>query len=215
MFKMPFKSTKCAPSSTVSGRKCSAVRTMSLSLCLLSIMSMTANADLCLAKETGSKVRHKEVKAVVSEKKEGGFNYAVGAIEIDAPAEKIWQLVTDYDHADEIFSNLKKCEVVGTDGDTKLVRQFIQPAGSPIKFDYVVALKEKCPQSITWSRVRGSLKECKGAWEFAPLKNNTGTKVTYSIYLDGGMWLPAWILHNQVKGYLPTMLKSLKTKAEG
>ncbi len=175
---------------------------------------VATSADCCLARDVNNGVQTKLVKTVVSEKKEGGFNYAVGTIQVDAPAEKVWHIVTDYDHADEIFSNLKKCELVGTEGDAKLVRQVIQPAGSPIRFDYVVALKEKSPRLITWSRVRGSLKECKGAWEFTPIKDNTSTSVSYKIYLDGGIWLPAWILHNQVKGYLPTMLKSLKTKAE-
>lgn len=153
-----------------------------------------------------------EVPKVNFEKK-GRLNYVVGSVLIDAPRDEVWDILVDYENAPEIFKNLSLCRVVGTEGDIKLVRQLVKPGG-PVKFDYIVNLREYKPRLIEWKRRSGSLEEVTGTWELEPAEDGDGTKVTYKIHLDGGILLPAWLLSTQVKGYLPTMLHSLKEKVE-
>lgn len=154
--------------------------------------------------------------------KRGHLTYVVGSVVINAPREKVWEILVDYDKSPEIFANLSLCKVVGKEGEVKLVRQVIKPGG-PIKFDYIVNLTESRPKLIKWNRRSGSLKEVMGTWELeapAPATNTTAanstpsTTVTYSIHLDGGFALPPWLLASQVKGYLPTVLSALKTRVE-
>jgi hypothetical protein len=73
---------------------------------------------------------------------------------------------------------------------------------------------EKEPTSITWHRSGGSMKEVAGNWELQPFDNNRATLTTYKIFLDGGFFLPPWLLRIQLKGNLPKMLMDVKQAAE-
>lgn len=145
--------------------------------------------------------------------KRNGLTYVIGSVVINAPREKIWDTLVDYDKSPEIFTNLSLCKVISTEGDVKLVRQLVKPGG-PIKFDYVVDLTETKPSLIKWKRRSGSFREVMGTWELEPVANTSSTAVVYSIHLDGGVVLPPWLLASQVKGYLPTVLNALKTRVE-
>lgn len=170
--------------------------------------------------------------------KRDNHTYVVGSVLINAPRERVWSTLVDYDHSPEIFTNLSLCKVIGTEGEVKLVRQVVKPGG-PIKFDYVVNLIETKPSLIKWKRRSGSFREVMGAWELESVARTALTKdsvskdsankdsvnkdsvnkdsatlVTYSIHLDGGLALPPWLLASQVKGYLPTVLNGLKLKLE-
>lgn len=150
-------------------------------------------------------------KPAVRIEKRGDRNYAVGSVLINERPESIWDILVDYPNAPQVFKNLKLCEVVGQRGPIKLVRQLVN-TGSPIKFDYTVALVEKKPYSIEWSRDSGSLKEVTGTWQLEPLADGRQTRVTYSIFIDGGTFLPPWLLAPQLKGYLPVVLEALREK---
>ncbi|MBA4077649.1 MAG: hypothetical protein C0508_21655, partial [Cyanobacteria bacterium PR.023] len=171
--------------------------------------------------------------------KRDNHTYVVGSVLINAPRERVWSTLVDYDRSPEIFTNLSLCKVIGNEGEVKLVRQVVKPGG-PIKFDYVVNLIETKPSLIKWKRRSGSFKEVMGAWELEsvakaaltkdPVSKDSANKdsttkdflnkdsaskdlatlVTYSIHLDGGLALPPWLLASQVKGYLPTVLNGLK-----
>ena len=156
-------------------------------------------------------------KPKVSLEKRGHLTYVVGTVLVNAPREKVWEILVDYDKAPEIFNNLSLCQVIGREGEVKLLRQLVKPGG-PIKFDYVVNLTENKPKSISWKRRSGSFREVTGSWELEPIAVASSklaiTSVTYSIHLDGGLALPPWLLASQVKGYLPSVLQALKARVE-
>lgn len=143
--------------------------------------------------------------------------FAVGVVDVNADLEKIWDVLADYDNAPLVFDNLKLCQCVGKKGNTKFVRQVVEP-GAALKFDYTVALVEEKPKSMVWQRTSGSLKEVYGKWLLEPLEpvgKAPRTRVTYRIFLDGGLFLPSWILTGKAKNYIPTMLSALKQNVEG
>jgi hypothetical protein len=95
------------------------------------------------------------------------------------------------------------------------VHQWVHPKGTPINLDYIVEIKETAPLLMEWHRKSGALKEVVGSWKLEPTETAGGpTKVTYSIYLDGGVLLPAWLLKGQSKSYLPDLLNSIKQASE-
>jgi uncharacterized membrane protein len=162
-------------------------------------------------KDAGESSMTKIEKPLVQIEKRGERNYVVGTVLINAEPESIWDVLVDYPNAPQVFKNLKSCEVVGQKGKAKLIRQLVN-TGSPIKFDYTVALVEKKPYSIEWFRDSGSLKEVTGTWQLEPMETGTQTRVTYSIFIDGGIFLPPWLLQQELKGYLPVVLEALRDK---
>jgi uncharacterized membrane protein len=145
--------------------------------------------------------------------KRGARSYVVGTVSINAQPENVWNVLVDYPKAPEVFENLKLCEVVESKGRVKLVRQVVR-TGLPFEFDYIVALTEDKPYRIEWYRESGSLKEVTGSWELEPDDSGEKTKITYSIFIDGGFCLPPWLLNSQIKNYLPVLLNSLRHKVE-
>lgn len=151
------------------------------------------------------------VKPNVRIDRSGDLSYVVGSVLINAPRETVWNKLSDYDKAPEIFDNLSVCKVVGIEGETKLLRQMVRPGGL-LKFDYIVNLTEQKPALISWYRRSGSFKEVRGSWTLDEVDG--ATVVTYRIHLDGGILLPPWLLNSQVKEYLPNVLMALKSSVE-
>lgn len=52
----------------------------------------------------------------------GGLSYVVGSVLINAPRDTVWDRLSNYDKATEIFDNLSVCKVIGTEGEVKLLR---------------------------------------------------------------------------------------------
>jgi uncharacterized membrane protein len=140
--------------------------------------------------------------------------FLVGRIVINIPIERVWDLLTDYAHTPSLFLNLKKSEVLSTNGNIKIIKQLVCPKTNPFKFDYIVEVTENEPTHIGWHRIAGSLKEITGSWELQPIEDNRATLTTYRIFLDGGFFLPPWLLRLQMKGYLPRMLVNFKQATE-
>ena len=155
-----------------------------------------------------------ENQPTVSEEKIGDKTFAVGTIIVKAKPEKIWELLTNYSSQPELFSTVKKCQVVEDNGAKKLVRQVVCPKGSPMKFDYIVEIDETAPRLMEWHRKSGALKDVSGSWKLELDANKRNTILTYSIYIDGGTFLPAWLLRGQSKNQLPEVLNSIKGAAE-
>ncbi len=129
-----------------------------LALFLLIGSNVQASEKQKRIKEVKLSSKDRIEKPAVKIEKRGDRNYVVGTILIDAKPESIWDVLVDYRHAPQVFKNLKLCEVVGQRGQIKLVRQ-IANTGSPIKFDYIVALVEKNRTASNGQEIPAHLKK--------------------------------------------------------
>jgi uncharacterized membrane protein len=150
----------------------------------------------------------------VTEKRIDGNVCTVATISVNAPTEKVWKVMTDYQRAPRVFHNLKCCEIIGTKGNTKYIHQVVQPIASPLKYDYVIELTETKPRLIKWRRISGSLRQLVGSWELVEGDQANTTKIVYTFYIDGGFFLPAWLMRLQAKSYVPNTLIRLKQASE-
>jgi uncharacterized membrane protein len=178
---------------------------------------LAAPNTFALSSETAETLRRPqptEAQIPIVEQKIGTKTYLTARMIINAPAKIVWSLLTDYANAPAIFKSLRKSEVLSTRGNVKTVKQLVCPTSSPFKFDYIVDVEENEPTSITWHRTGGSMKEVTGRWDLLPIDDNRATLITYRVYLDGGFFLPAWLLRMQMKGSLPKMLLDVKQAAE-
>lgn len=190
--------------------------TLSMLLNLSAVTLLPASTDAKSSKNTTEiiSVAANEFQPTVSEQKIGDKTFAVGTVIVKAKPEKIWEILTDYSNQPELFSTVKKCQVVEDKGAKKLVRQVVCPKGSPMHFDYIVEIDETAPKLMEWHRKSGALKDVSGSWKLEPDSTRRNTILTYSIYIDGGTFLPAWLLRGQSKNQLPDVLNSIKGAAE-
>src|SRR5262245_42232115 len=79
------------------------------------------------------------------EEKIAGKTFQVCKFVVNAKADDIWKILTDYKNAQYVFPCLKKCRIVQDKGSTKLVEHHIRPSGIPTNFEYLLEIKETEP----------------------------------------------------------------------
>lgn len=147
---------------------------------------------------------------VQSESKVGSKRFYVAKVLIDATPKEVWARLVDYEHLSECYPNLKECEVLSTDGNTKKVWFSINTVGGLWKFDYVLEITEcEAQHLINWRRERGAFKVNDGSWKLEPSCNGTQTVVTYSKCIEGGLLMPKALVNHELKKSMPLVLQNL------
>jgi ribosome-associated toxin RatA of RatAB toxin-antitoxin module len=125
--------------------------------------------------------------------------------EIDAPLQRVWELVQDVEIAPEWQGGMNSmvalerdeqgratvCEA-GADAKVRTVK-------THVRFDYSGA-----PQLLRWHQVKGDLKSVEGRWELEDLGDGR-TRATYRIEVDPGRML-GMMIRGPVEGVLKQML---------
>jgi uncharacterized membrane protein len=154
------------------------------------------------------------VKLECSEERIGNHKFQVSKTIVNAPCADVFNVLTDYDQTTRIFSKVKKCQVVGDNGSTKLINFEIEAPGNFGRFDYVLEVKETYPNLIEWHRVSGAFKANEGYWKLVPVSNGNSTLVTYSKFIDGGFLYPQFLVNHEIRQSMPEVMGNLKSTAE-
>lgn len=132
-------------------------------------------------------------------------------ITINAPVEKCWAVVSDYERYPEFLPEVKKIRTMNRRGNEVDV-QYEAEVVKVIK--YTVHMKEEAPKKVSWSFIDGEfMKDNKGGWVLEDGGNGT-TKATYSIEVEVGMLVPKAIVNGLVDSQLPKLLENFKKRIE-
>jgi len=152
----------------------------------------------------------------VAEEQMHGQTYVVARVTVKAPPEKVFQILADYNHADKVFPQVRKCKLVAEKGASKIVSHEIAPSGIPnTTYDYLLEIKETAPTALEWHRISGDFKKVDGYWKLEPVDGGRSTYVTYASYVDGGLFLPQLLIRRQCKIDMAGVMNILKATAEG
>lgn len=144
----------------------------------------------------------------------GDRPYQVTRVLIKARPEQVWQIITDYSGAPNIFASLKKCQVVLDKGSTKIVHYCLRPSGVLATFEYDLELKEQPNKLLEWRRVAGDFKALQGYWKLDAAECGRSTIVTYASYVNGGFLMPQALIRRQSRIDLPAVMAALKDRSE-
>jgi ribosome-associated toxin RatA of RatAB toxin-antitoxin module len=109
--------------------------------------------------------------------------------EIDAPLDRVWELVEDVERAPEWQGGLKGMHALERDADDRAVLceaetdAKVRTLKSIVRFDYSGA-----PNVLAWTQEKGDLKSVEGRWELEDLGDGR-TQATYRIEADLGRML--------------------------
>jgi ribosome-associated toxin RatA of RatAB toxin-antitoxin module len=152
----------------------------------------------------------------VSDEIVNGKNYSVSKIVVHAKPENVWKVLTDYKNACSVFPQLRKCETIDEKGSTKVLKHKIQPSGlAGCTYEYVLEVRETAPRTLEWHRISGDFKSVDGFWKLEPTNSGHDTLVTYSSYVNGGVFIPQFMIKRQSKIDMPNVLSNLKSESEG
>lgn len=187
-----------------------------LALSFLAVTSSSALANEPLLSQAAESVALQKAVAMSTTQpwqhteKIGCREYQVATIFIDAKPEEVWSVLTDYTDAPQIYSNVKKLNVLRSDGPDKQLAFEVTSVGGLLKYDYVLDVHEmEAKHRIEWHRHSGAFKANDGYWQLTPVKE--GTLVTYSKFIDGGFMPPMAVVNFELRRAMPVVMSNLKT----
>lgn len=132
------------------------------------------------------------------------------SIVMDVPAKTIYDVVLDFERYPEFLPDVKRTKVEKK--GKNLVAEF--EISVIRKINYKLSFTATPHKKVTWTFLGGDIfKDNTGSWEFEELKKNA-TKVTYTVDVDFGLFVPSLITNKLVGHNLPTMMKRFKERAE-
>lgn len=136
---------------------------------------------------------------------------ATRSIVFNAPIEKAFAVITDYEKYAEFLPEVKRTRISERQG-TEVKVHYEVDVVKTIK--YTVRMKEEKPNRVSWSFVEGEfMKDNKGSWVLEPAGENQ-TKATYTVEMALGPLVPKAIVNTLVETSLPKMLDSFKKRIE-
>lgn len=133
-------------------------------------------------------------------------------IVIDAPIEKVFQTVSDYDHYAEFLPEVKEIHTSNRKGHEVDVHYKVDVMKT---IKYALHMKEEPPRKVTWTFINGEfMKDNTGSWVLEP-EGEGKTRATYSVDMKLGPLVPQSIVKALVETSLPKMLDAFKKRAEG
>ena len=144
---------------------------------------------------------HKTLVKLI-EAKDGEGRGAVGIALIDAPADKIFKVLRDYDHYSEFMPYIANATVDSHVGNHWVVTYTIKPpiiANHTYQMD---VMDEK--ETVEGAHLlvgtfkytgKGDIKDTHGTWKLVPVNGGASTFVRYEAHTDLGGSYPNWMMN--------------------
>ncbi len=122
--------------------------------------------------------------------------------------EQFFKIISDYEKYPEFLNEVKKCTVLKTEKNRKLVEYEVSVVKT---FKYRLWMTEKPASLITWTLDSGDMfKVSNGKWELKEKAKNTIAH--YSVEAEFKVFVPGMIAKALVQVNLPQMIESYKKR---
>jgi len=153
---------------------------------------------------------------VCTDKSEGRQRQISARVQIPHPVEKVWQVLTDYDHlADFIPSLAKSQKIEHPQGGIRLEQVGTQ---SLLKFKFcakvVLDMVEQFPHQLDFQMVEGDFKKFFGSWTLQPTADGSSTELCYTVWVLPPLSMPISIIEGRLKSSLVLNLSAIRQRAD-
>jgi ribosome-associated toxin RatA of RatAB toxin-antitoxin module len=132
-------------------------------------------------------------------------------IVINAPIEKVFDVITQYEKYSQFLPEVKEVRTSNRQGNEVNVHYKVDVVKT---IKYTIRAREERPTRMSWTFVDGEfMKDNKGSWVLEPAGEGK-TKATYTVDMALGALVPKSIVTALVDTSLPKMLEAFKRRAE-
>jgi carbon monoxide dehydrogenase subunit G len=124
--------------------------------------------------------------------------------EIDAPLEKVWEVVADVESAPDWQGGMKSVTALERDGEGRAALIETEADAKVTTVKSRVRFSYEGPTRLAWTQEKGDLKSLVGSWDLEDLGGGR-TRATYSVEADTGRML-GMLVRGPVEGMLRDML---------
>jgi len=148
---------------------------------------------------------------------------------IRVPPERLYAVITDYDHFTEFVPYVTSSRILRQEGATFYVHQHLHFPGPLADRHYTIASNAmgrpgKNTFRVAWylvpengktpTREKGIMPSAfDGFWELRPDERGMTTEAVYSIHFDPGGALPSWLVATAMNRYLPKVVEAVRARA--
>lgn len=148
----------------------------------------------------------------------GGRQTFIGAtIYVPCSAEKVWQVLTDYDHLADFIPNLQESRCIASPSpDCVRLEQVGAERFLKLKFcaRVVLDMVEQFPYRIDFSMVEGDFKSFVGHWAIAPLDApDPGVQLSYGVTVLPTRLMPIRLIERHLRKNLVINLAAIRQRA--
>ncbi|OGH98351.1 MAG: hypothetical protein A2104_10125 [Candidatus Melainabacteria bacterium GWF2_32_7] len=185
----------------------------SLFISFLLFINITLKAEAVTYDEFIKLKKGEVLSKSLSKELKGNLKGAEAKIFIQAPPEKVWQVVNDQESLPKYVSRFKKIKIIENKPNSQKVQVAIKFCPILPMFNYTILFdtSEKYKR-VKFNKIEGAFKKLYGAYELEPYQN--GTILHYKIYLDPGFYIPEFVRTNGVSKDLPEILESIRSRIE-
>ena len=136
------------------------------------------------------------------------------AIDIAAPRERVWRVMTDCARLPALMQN-STCRVVSGDIQSGSdVREQVSAGNLIFPRMHNVVRSEYTPYSLLrFRRAGGDFRTLEGEWRLEPINNGAGTRVIYVNRLAVNLPIPAPLMREGMRRDVPRMLLNLRRES--
>lgn len=132
-------------------------------------------------------------------------------LEIDAPAEALYDVAADISKYPDWATGVKEVEVIESDADGRVVRARFVLEGFIKEIEYVLRYSHDRPNSLSWSSEESDdLKTMEGSYTFNP--SGDATEVVYALRVEPNFTIPGFIRRQAERQIVTTALKGLRKR---
>jgi carbon monoxide dehydrogenase subunit G len=124
--------------------------------------------------------------------------------EINAPLQRVWELVEDVESAPQWQGGLKAMHPIEHDAQGHATLCEAENDAKVRTIKSTIRFKYDGPSRLGWTQEKGELKSVEGSWELEDLGNDR-TRATYSLEADLGRML-SMVIRGPLVGLLRDML---------
>ena len=133
------------------------------------------------------------------------------SVEIDAPVERVYELLVDFDRYSEFMPGVRETIVLDREDDMAIVEFSIKVIK---EFNYTLRFTFAPPEELSWTYVGGDFKNITGGWTLERVGGGK-SRATYTVDIDGGFFIPKAISNQLLKFNVPELLQAVKARCEG
>jgi uncharacterized membrane protein len=132
-------------------------------------------------------------------------------LEIDAPADVLYDTVADIAGYPTWATGVKEVEVLETDDDGNVIRARFVIDGFIKEIEYVLRYTHNRPDALSWSAEESSdVKMLEGSYTFN--ETDSGTEVVYALTVEPNFKIPGFIRSQAERQIVTTALKGLRKR---
>jgi ribosome-associated toxin RatA of RatAB toxin-antitoxin module len=135
---------------------------------------------------------------------------------VQAPPDKVWRILTNYEHMNEFVPDLSSCRILSRNGNEVIIEQFgtAHFLFMSKSIHLIVRATEQPMSSIDIALVSGDMKHYESHWELFLVPETGGTRVVYTGRLVPDFYVPGFLGVKLVRADIEHMMSSVLTRLD-